>query len=698
MLTFDKLVQEFRELGVTKGDVLFIHSSYKAFGGVDGGPQTVIDALLDVIGPEGTLIMPTFNYDFLKGVPWDIRSTPSQMGVLTELVRTDPRARRMHHAIYSMSAIGELANEVAAHRSNDCFGETTIFKKFRDWDAKILILGLAYSKSITFLHHCEQAAGVDYRFLKEFKGTAIDADGKAHDETYTMFVRNVDMGVVLDFEPIGALLDSKVVTRRKIGDADVRLMRCRDVFDVAVDAMKEHKGPGLTYVLETPERAKDWIAPMKPITSLKDVLAEIMPLHRTLASDGTDAALDIIGSYLPENACYKIETYEPLKPVWTWYVPERYVVHEAYLETEDGQRILDFKDNPLHIVSYSLPIDKLLTWDDLQPHLYFSEKYPDAVPWQFKYYERSWGFCLPKNVFDKLPRDQKYHAVINSEFVTDPAQGFKVSTALIHPQGGPNPEAGEMFIMAHVCHPNQANDDAAGVVTAVEVVRRLAANPLPAGSMSVRFWFGPETIGSIAYLAHHEDLIPNLRGGIFIEMTGNDNTIALQHTRQDTDILDRIGQSVLRRRGAEFRQGKFTEIINNDERVLNGPGVNVPCLSISRFPYPEYHTTEDNLNIIHEDKLQEAADVIEEIIRVYASNYIPRETFRGPLFLSGNGLWVDWRVNWDLNRAIEKIMMRFGGDHSIFDIAEQVNLDYWTVREYVEKFRAKGFVNPLPIK
>jgi aminopeptidase-like protein len=79
---------------------------------------------------------------------------------------------------------------------------------------------------------------------------------------------------------------------------------------------------------------------MKPIASLKDVLAEIIPLHRTLASDGTDAALDIIGSYLPENACYNIETYEPLKPVWTWYVPERYVVRDAYLETEDGHASL----------------------------------------------------------------------------------------------------------------------------------------------------------------------------------------------------------------------------------------------------------------------------------------------------------------------------------------------------------------------
>jgi aminopeptidase-like protein len=180
-------------------------------------------------------------------------------------------------------------------------------------------------------------------------------------------------------------------------------------------------------------------------------------------------------------------------------------------------------------------------------------------------------------------------------------------------------------------------------------------------------------------------------------MTGNDNTVALQHTRQDTDILDRIGQFVLRQRGGEFREGKFTEIINNDERVLNGPGVNVPCLSISRFPYPEYHTTEDNLSIIHEEKLQEAADVIEEIIRIHASNYTPKGTFRGPLFLSGNGLWVDWRENWDLNRAIEKIMMRLEGEHTVFDIAEQVELDYWMVREYVEKFRAKGFMTPQPI-
>lgn len=435
---------------------------------------------------------------------------------------------------------------------------------------------------------------------------------------------------------------------------------------------------------------------MKPYSSLKSILAEFFPLHRTLVSDDQDKTLEIIGSYMPDSSNYTIETYAPLKQVWTWKVPERYAVHEAYLEIEGGECIVDFKDNPLHIVSYSLPVDKVVSWNELEPHLYFNEKRLHTVPWVFKYYERDWGFCLPKNVFDRLPRDKKYRVVIKSEFITDPDRGFRVATALIHPEGGPNPDAGELLLQAHTCHPMQANDDGAGVVSTIELARRLAEKRVPAGSMSVRFWFGPETIGTIAWLAHNENLIPNLRGGIFMEMTGNKNKLAFHHTRQHIHLLDRITKYVLNGQG-DHDEREFAAAPANDERVINGPGVNVPCISLNRWPYEEYHTSDDNLDIIHEDMLIGAADAAEKIFRIYASNYIPKRTFRGPVFLSGNGLWVDWRDNWALNRAIEKIMMRFEGEHSVFDIAEQVGLDYWTVRDYVEKFRTKGFVTPLSI-
>jgi aminopeptidase-like protein len=184
---------------------------------------------------------------------------------------------------------------------------------------------------------------------------------------------------------------------------------------------------------------------------------------------------------------------------------------------------------------------------------------------------------------------------------------------------------------------------------------------------------------------------------LFLDSTGSVDSLALQRTRQDNHLLDRVARSVLQKRGKEFREGEFAQVAPNDERIINGPGVGVPAISLSRFPYPEYHTSDDNLDIIHEDQLLDAVDAAEEIIRIYASNYIPRRTFRGPVFLSGHGLWVDWRENWDLNRAIEKIMMKFEGKHTVFDIAEEVGLDYWMVREYVEKFRAKGLVRALPL-
>lgn len=410
-----------------------------------------------------------------------------------------------------------------------------------------------------------------------------------------------------------------------------------------------------------------------------------------------DKTLAIIGAHMPKSADYRIENYAPLTQVWTWKVPERYVVHEAYLETEDGERVVDFKDSPLHIISYSPPVDKILVWDELAPHLRFSERRPNSIPWEFKYYERDWGFCLTKNQFDQLPRDKKYHAVIRSEFLTDPENGFRIGVGVVHPEGGSNPEAGEFIVQSHTCHPAQANDNGSGVVCEIELARRLAEKPLPAGSMSVRFWFGAETIGTVAYLAHHEDLIPSLRGGLFLDSTGSVDSLALQRTRQDNHLLDRVARSVLQKRCKEFREGEFAQVAPNDERIINGPGVGVPAISLSRFPYPEYHTSDDNLDIIHEDQLLDAVDAAEEIIRIYASNYIPRRTFRGPVFLSGHGLWVDWRENWDLNRAIEKIMMKFEGEHTLFDIAEQVGLDYWMVRDYVEKFRAKGLVRALPL-
>ena len=424
---------------------------------------------------------------------------------------------------------------------------------------------------------------------------------------------------------------------------------------------------------------------------LLDMVRELYPLHRTLVSDGTDEALARVCSHLGPSIHYDIERFAPGESAWTWRVPNRWIVHEAYVEIEGGERVVDFAWNPLHLVSYSDSVDATLTWDEIVPHLHVSNSRRHAIPWEFRYYEPGWGFCLSANRRDALPRDATYRAVIRAEQRDGPQDGLAVGVATVGPMGGE-----ELLICAHICHPMQANDDLAGVASAVEVMRRLADDPLPDHALGVRLLLCPETIGSICYLSHHEDLIERLSGAVFCEMTGNDMELALQRSRQDDHVLDRISRAALAARCESVRESAFRELVGNDELVINGPGVDVPCVSITRSPYPEYHTSDDSPAILTEERLTEAADVVEEIVRTYATNYVPKRTFRGPIFLSGHDLWVDWRVNPELNHALDMIMLRLEGDRTVYDIAEELGLAYSDVLSYIERFRRRGLVEALP--
>jgi len=249
MLTFDDLVAGFRSMRVEAGDTLLVHSSYKSLGTVDGGPQTVVNALEAALGPEGTLIMPTFNFDFNKGQPWDVRSTPSQMGILTELVRKDPRAKRVFHPIYSFAILGKHAEMLGNLRYKSSYERSSVFGKLRDLDGKIMVIGLSYTNSMTFFHHIEQMEGVDYRFLKQFAGEVTDWDGTTKTDTFEMLVRDIDKGVITEVNPMGELMENEgVIKTGQIGDAAVKLMKANEVY--AFTAREMRRDPYLLYYIK----------------------------------------------------------------------------------------------------------------------------------------------------------------------------------------------------------------------------------------------------------------------------------------------------------------------------------------------------------------------------------------------------------------------------------------------------------------
>ncbi len=249
MLTKTDLMAGFEELGLRAGDIVMVHSAFKSLGGVEGGPQTVIDALLELLTPEGTLIMPTFNFDFNEGAPWDVRNTPSKMGILTELVRQDPRARRVFHPFYSFAIIGKYAEELTSVRYKSSYERISVFGRLRDLDGKIMIIGLDYTHSFTFVHHVEQMEGVDYRFMKGFTGQVTDENGNTYSDTFYMLVRDRDRGVITEVNPMGAVLEARgVVKVRKIGEADVKLMKANEAYRVIAEEMK--RDPFLMYQIE----------------------------------------------------------------------------------------------------------------------------------------------------------------------------------------------------------------------------------------------------------------------------------------------------------------------------------------------------------------------------------------------------------------------------------------------------------------
>jgi aminoglycoside 3-N-acetyltransferase len=255
MLNFEDLTNGFRGLGLAQGDLLLVHSSYKSFGAMQGGPQAVIDALLEVLGESGTLVMPTFNFDFCKGEPFDVRSTASQMGIITELVRQMPRARRVFHPIYSFCAVGALADEIATLQNKSSYGADSLFAELMDHDGKIMIIGLSYNDSMTFFHYVEEMEGVDYRYLKDFTGKVINAEGQQATDTFQMLVRDWDRGVVTAVDPMGEVLEQEGVVRiRQIGEATAKLVRARDVYQITAREMKND--PRLLYRIESPEIAR----------------------------------------------------------------------------------------------------------------------------------------------------------------------------------------------------------------------------------------------------------------------------------------------------------------------------------------------------------------------------------------------------------------------------------------------------------
>ena len=169
--------ESFIQAGVTRGDVLMLHADAMVLAQLPPMPtelrfQCLFDVLDSVLGPDGTLVMPTFTYSLTKGECFDPDNTPSTVGTLTEYFRKMPNVFRSSEPIFSMAAKGRLAKEFANVPVDDSFGPHSAFGLLNNYNANLICLGCGFDR-ITYTHYVEQKIQVDYRYFKTFDGTII---------------------------------------------------------------------------------------------------------------------------------------------------------------------------------------------------------------------------------------------------------------------------------------------------------------------------------------------------------------------------------------------------------------------------------------------------------------------------------------------------------------------------------------------
>ena len=156
----DYLSRKLSALGVEKGDTLFIHSAFSAVGPVEGGAEGFLDALAEAVGPEGTLVFPTFSS---SGKPFSVTDTPSKTGLLSEMFRLRPGALRSRQPTHSVAAAGRRAAEITGGEwvmETTC-GEGSPFAYLARSDAKQMMLGVDLNRC-TMMHACEDMAGFGF--------------------------------------------------------------------------------------------------------------------------------------------------------------------------------------------------------------------------------------------------------------------------------------------------------------------------------------------------------------------------------------------------------------------------------------------------------------------------------------------------------------------------------------------------------
>lgn len=429
---------------------------------------------------------------------------------------------------------------------------------------------------------------------------------------------------------------------------------------------------------------------------LESLFDELFPLCRSITGPGIRHSLAILGRHMP----LALEEVASGTEVFDWTVPQEWILRRARLTAPDGTVVADSDVSNLHVVSYSEPVDRQLSLEQLRPHLHSTAALPQAVPYVTSYYRRTWGFCLPHATLQGLPAGD-YHALIDSEFVA----GHVVLGSCVLPGESPR----EVLLSSYLCHPSLANNELSGPLVLLGLYRRLAA--WPRRRFTYRFLLNPETIGSLCYLwLHGGALKQRMVAGLVLTCLGGPSpTLSYKQSRRGDSLLDQTVQYLRAEESAAIQQRPFDPTSGSDERQYGSPGFNLPVGQMARTvydTYPGYHNSLDTKEFMGIGPLVASVDAIESLLatlelagifRNLAPYGEPQLGKRGlyPHLNSPNTRRHSTDVNVDGRTELSRILTILNyadGETLMLDVARRCHCPLEELRPTIERLEAAGLL------
>ncbi len=413
-------------------------------------------------------------------------------------------------------------------------------------------------------------------------------------------------------------------------------------------------------------------------------LDRLWPLPRSITGEGVRASHDILGEILP---LHRIEVPSGTR-CFDWTVPKEWIVREAYVVTPTGERILDFGENNLYLVNYSMPFRGRMTRQELDSRLFSLPDMPEAVPYRTSYYKEDWGFCISQKQRDSLAEGE-YEVVVDSDLVDG---SMTISECVL-----PGETEKEVLLSTYTCHPSMANNELSGPLVTALLARRLTA--LPRRRLTYRFVFQPETIGAIATLQRIGDhLRENLVAGYVVSCVGDVGSFTYKRSRRGDTLADRACEYILATSGHPFEIIDFHPM-GSDERQYCSPGFDLPVGVLTRSlpaTYPQYHTSLDNRDAISFEAICESIDMYYRLCLLLDRNRVyQNQVMYGEPHLSKYDLYPTLGGSADTRFEVGDILWLMSladGSRDLLAIAERSGSEFDRLAELAQRCVEAGLL------